>query len=74
VEGKNIMPNYEVAIFNQEVREAIARKERHESFDDDWGTTQYIEVVALNEEMARAKVAKKHPENLGFVIEEVFEA
>ena len=67
------MPMYEVAIFNQEVRDAIARKEQHERYTDDWGTTQYIEVAALNEEMARSKVSQQHPANKGFVIEDIFE-
>ncbi|MCG8509193.1 MAG: hypothetical protein MI741_08180 [Rhodospirillales bacterium] len=67
------MPKYEVAVFNQEVRDAIARKEPHETLSDAWGTTQYIEVVALNEDGARAKIGKQHPAHKGFVIEDVFE-
>ena len=65
------MPKYEVAIFNQEVRDAIARKEQHDRYSDDWGTTQYIEIAALNEEMARSKVSQQHPEHRGFVIEDI---
>ncbi len=67
------MPKYEVAIYNQEVRDAIARKEQHDSYSDDWGTTQYIEIAALNEEMARSKINQQHPPSKGFVIEDVFE-
>ncbi len=67
------MPKYEVAIFNQEVRDAIARKEQHARYNDDWGTTQYIEIAALNEEMARSKVSQQHPANKGFVIEDISE-
>jgi len=65
------MPRYEVVLFNEKVRACVRRGERHEGYDDSWGDTHYIEVLAPTEDMARAKIQKQYPPNRGFVIEQI---
>lgn len=65
---------FEAAIFNQQVRDALANGERHRNLSDDWADTHYVEVVANDEQQARIKLSAKYPEDAGYVIEQVIPA
>lgn len=62
------MAKFEIAIFNQQVVDALAEGQQHRQFKDGWADTRYIEVEAADEEAARRKIAQRHPEAKGFVI------
>lgn len=62
------MPRYEVAVYNQKVREKLANGERHKFLSDDWADTHYIEVNASSIEAARSKVVARHSAHEGYVI------
>jgi|TARA_B100000315_G_scaffold221740_1_gene225330 hypothetical protein len=68
------MPNYEAAIYNQEVRDAIASGKQHERVSHDWADVRFIEVTAPNQDMALAKINEEYPSGEGFVVEEIMEA
>ena len=61
---------YEVAIYNQEVKDAM-RNGDHHKLADHWADTQYITVNAGSEEAAIQKVRNKYPADLGYVIDHV---
>lgn len=65
------MPKFEVAIFNQQVREKVREGERHRDLSDDWADVHYIEVEAEDVSAARAKIQRKYPAERGYVIESV---
>ncbi|NQV48354.1 MAG: hypothetical protein HQ504_11315 [Rhodospirillaceae bacterium] len=67
------MPKYEVALYNKEVREALADNDKHARYEDSWGDIHYIEIKAANEEMATEMAKREYPALRGFVIEEVTE-
>jgi len=69
--GEGSMPTYEAAIYNKDVKEARARGQSHPRIADEWGSVHFIEVDAMNENMARAKLARDYPESDGFVIDEI---
>ncbi len=62
---------YEVAIYNEAVREKVKHKERHAYFDDRWARPQLRNVVARDETEARALIAERFPPEDGFVIKVV---
>ena len=68
------MPTYEIAIYNEQVREAMRQGDRHKTFSDDWADTHYIDFTGDSEDDAIAKCRRKYPEDEGFVIEQVTEA
>ncbi len=65
------MPEYEVGIYNTEVRERVAEGRRHANLKDDWAEIHYIEVEAADLGAARAKLLLRYPEKRGFVIDSV---
>lgn len=65
------MPTYEAAIYNEQVRDAKKRGQQHPRIAADWASVRFIEVEAMNENMARAKLNQKYPPKDGFVIEEI---
>lgn len=67
------MPKYEIALFNQNVRDLVKQGEAHELYEDSWADTHYVDVVAPSEAMARAKIDKQYPQSRGFVIEQINE-
>lgn len=69
--GDIVMPMYEAAIYNKDVRAIRAEGKSHPSISDDWANVRFIEVEAMNEAMARAKLARDFPESDGFVIDEL---
>jgi len=67
------MPKFEFAIYNEKVREALKAGESHPGYEDSWGDTHYIEVVAPGEGMARSKIDGLYPTRHGFVVDGVRE-
>lgn len=65
------MPNFEVAIFNQKVRDKVRDGERHRDLSDDWAEVHYIDIEAEDVSAARAKIQRKYPLERGYVIESV---
>lgn len=65
------MPTYEAAIYNQQVREAKKRGQKHPKISEEWASVRFIEVQAMNENMARSKLNREYPSSDGFVIEEI---
>lgn len=65
------MAEFEVAIYNQEVRDRVAEGKRHRDLTDDWADVHYIEVDARDEADARSQISRKYPAHRGYVIESV---
>jgi len=65
------MPTYEAAIYNEQVKAARGRGESHPKVADEWASVHFIEVEAMNEALAVAKLKRQYPESDGFVIDEV---
>lgn len=62
------MSTFEIAVFNQAVRDKLKVGERHRELKDEWADTHYVEIKAEDEEDARRKAAAKFPRDKGFVI------
>lgn len=65
------LKTYEVALYNEEVREALDLGTRHRDLSDGWADTHYIEVQAASPDAARAKIASRYPPSKGYVIVDV---
>ncbi len=59
---------FEFAIFNEHVRAAVARGEQHKIYKDEWQNQHFIEMTAMNEEDATARIRARYPQEQGFVI------
>jgi len=59
---------YEFAIFNEQVRAAVARGEQHKIYKDEWQNQHFIEITAMNEKDATARIRSRYPQEQGFVI------
>lgn len=64
---------YEVALYNQKVRDSLERGERPRQLSEDWSEIRYIELTARNREELHDKVEQRFPARRGFVIEHVAE-
>ena len=64
---------YEVAIYNQSVRDCMERGERHRQLSDDWSEIRYIELQANSLEDLHDKIEQRFPTRRGFVIENLVE-
>ena len=65
------MATYEIAVYNQAVREKVAVGERHRELKDDWADTHYVEIEADDPAAARRKAEGKFPKERGFVIADI---
>jgi hypothetical protein len=65
------MALFEVTIYNKEVREKVEVGEHHSRFNDSWADFQYIPIRGNNEDQARARIEEMHPNNQGFVIDDI---
>ena len=65
------MSTFEIAVFNQSVREKLKHGERHREFKDEWADMHYVEIKADDIAAAQRKAAAKFPRDRGFVIEAV---
>ncbi len=63
---------YEVAIYNEKVKQSVREAERNRTgLSDDWADTRYIEITADSPEAAKRRIHARYPEHRGFVIVEV---
>jgi hypothetical protein len=62
---------FEVAIHNAEVRKLLKEGDKHKILTDDWADTHYIEIEAVDEADARAKIETRYPKAKSFVITHV---
>lgn len=62
---------FEVAVYNQTVRELMERGERHRNLSDAWADIHYIEIKASSENDARNRIASRYPASQGYVIVDV---
>ncbi len=65
------MATFEIAVYNQAVREKIKLGERHRELKDEWADIHYVEIEAEDMASARRKAEGKFPQDRGFVIEDV---
>lgn len=65
---------FEIAVYNNDVRDALKRGENHFTLEDSWADTHLIEVRASTPEEAAHICRRKHPERKGFVHGDVTEA
>ena len=65
------MPKFEAAIYNSRARDAKAGAQQPSGISIEWANVRFIEVEAMNENMARIKLVQDYPEKDGFVVEEV---
>ncbi len=63
---------FEVAIYNEAVRELVERNCRHRFFDDRWASPQTRNVVARSEGEARDLISERFPPQDGFVIQSIY--
>ena len=62
---------FEVAVFNQEVVDMMAKGMRHKHLKDDWAENQYFQITAESAEAARRKIAMRYPPDNDYVISSV---
>jgi hypothetical protein len=67
------MALYEVAVYNDLVKRAVADGD-HADYSDDWADVHYIEISARNEADARRKILSKYPKERGFIIQGISRA
>ena len=65
------MALFKVTIYNKEVREKVEADEHHSLFKDTWADFQYIVIGGNNEDQARAQIEEMHPNDQGFVIDDI---
>ncbi|MBT7954693.1 MAG: hypothetical protein HN731_05855 [Rhodospirillaceae bacterium] len=65
------MAEFEVAIYNKEVRELVAEGSRHQNLTDEWAETHYIDVEGSDKQDARRIIQRRYPEKRGFVIDSI---
>jgi len=59
---------FEIAVYNEHVRAAIARGEQHKHYKDEWANQHFIEIVAPTEKEAMTRIRQRYPQEQGFVI------
>ena len=65
---------YSVSIYNKEVRAMVKENQHHHFFDDQWADIHVRTVTAKDEGEALTIIAKRFPEEEGFVIEDLQES
>lgn len=65
------MVEFEIAIYNSEVRECVEDGRRHRNLTDDWAEVHYIDMEAADEQAARNQILRRYPETRGFVIDSI---
>lgn len=68
-----MLKKFEVAIYNQNVRDCLSIGEQHRDYDDEWAEIHYIEITARSDEEARQQVNRKYPATKGFVVRDIEE-
>ena len=62
---------FEVAVFNQEVVDMMAKGMRHKHLKDDWAENQYFQVTAESAAAAKRKIEARYPPANGYVVSSV---
>lgn len=68
------MPTFEIAVYNQTVRQRMKEGLRHRDLKDDWADMHYIEIKAENLEQAWERARTRFPADQGYVIDSVHPA
>lgn len=63
--------NFEVELYNKEVRALVKQNRHHQQFSDEWADAHRQVVEAATADEARSQVADRYPEDQGFVISSV---
>ena len=66
--GRN---DYEISIYNPDVRAAVKCNQSHILFGNHWADLQFQDVHAQSETEARKLILRRYPPDQGFVIEEL---
>jgi hypothetical protein len=61
-------PKFEIALYNEHVRAAVARGEQHKQYKDEWQNQHFVEIFAANEKEAMTRIRARYPQDHGFVI------
>ncbi|NQV56554.1 MAG: hypothetical protein HQ503_11905 [Rhodospirillales bacterium] len=67
------MVDFEIAIFNADVRACVEAGDRHRDLKDEWADIHYFDIKAANAVEARAKISRRYPAEKGYVIENIAE-
>ena len=67
------MTNYEIGVYNKDVRDLVGDARSHADLSDDWADIHFIEIKARDRSHALTKMRARYPENRGFVISEILE-
>jgi hypothetical protein len=59
---------FEIEVYNEHVRAAVARGEQHKHYKDEWQNQHFIEIIAASEKEAMMKIRMRYPQDQGFVI------
>ncbi len=62
---------FEVTIYNREVRSLVKENQSHLFYDDQWADVRVHDVLAEDEDQARAIIAERFPPDDGFVIDTI---
>ncbi len=62
---------FEVTIYNKEVRSLVKENQSHLFYDDQWADVRVHDVLAEDEDQARAIIAERFPPDDGFVIDTI---
>lgn len=65
--------NFEVAMYNKEVRELAKMNDTHPQFDEGWADQRFIPIEARDEDHARRMINLQFPPRRGFVIINIIE-
>ena len=65
------MPKFEAAIYNSRARDAKVGGQEPSGISADWANVRFVEVEAMNENMALIKLDQDYPKKDGYVVEEI---
>ncbi|MCF8474320.1 MAG: hypothetical protein K9G26_06440 [Emcibacter sp.] len=67
------LKNFEVSIYNEQVRELDKLNKEHPNFSRDWARLHFLSYEARDENDVIQQVRRRHPERKGFVIDKIVE-
>ena len=67
------MINFEIGVYNKEVRDLVGNGQSHADLSDNWADIHFIEIKARDRSHALTKLRVRYPENRGYVISEILE-
>ena len=66
-----LMPKFEAEIYNSRARDAKVGGQEPSGISADWANVRFVEVEAMNENMALIKLDQDYPKKDGYVVEEI---